>query len=295
MFYSLNSHSHLEVKWANVHRGNSHFYRTAHRNPHYNLIVVADGPVYIEVGGEPLTLQSGEILLLAPWQEHQGWKPMAEHAGFFWIQFSSDIALRLIEEDPIEKDFNLLMSDSNELRMDAVNPINLLLPGRTAMQGRFELMVLFEKLLRELERPQGYFRVRLSILLWTILEKIADETLRNRNFDSSLSASFLTYRRIVNLLEESYTEERSKEDYELALKLKYEYICNVFKKYSGITVTAYLLFLRMQQAQDMLRRTDKTVQQIASEVGYGDPYYFTKLFKKTCGMTPTKYREEGWR
>jgi len=295
MFFSLNSHSHLEVKWANVHRGNSHFYRTPHRNPHYNLILVSDGPVYLEIDGEPLTLQSGEFLLLAPWQEHQGWKTMEDHAGFFWIQFSSERELRTIEDQPAGDDFHLLMSDSNELRTYVSDPIHLLIPKRVALQGRFELMALFEKLLRELERPHGYFRVRLSVLLWTILEKIADETLRSRNLDASLPASFLTYRRIVNLLEESYTAERTKDYYERALDLKYEYVCNVFKKYAGITVTSYLLFLRMQQARDMLRRTDKPIQQIAREVGYDDPYYFSKLFKKTSGTTPTKYREEGWR
>jgi len=292
MFFSLSSDSHLEVKWANVHRGNRQFYRSPHRNPHYNLIVVADGPVYIELDGTPLTLQAGEYLLAAPWQEHQGWKPMADHAGFFWLQFSSDRELRMIDDKPSEDDFHLLMPDSNELRTSSSDPVRLLIPQRMALQERFELMVLFEKLLRELDRPRGYFRVRLSVLLWTMIERIADETLRSRHPDASLSASFLTYRRIVNLLEETYTEERNKEFYEEALDLKYEYVCNVFKKYSGTTVTSYLLFLRMQQARDMLRRTDKPIQQIAREVGYEDPYYFSKLFKKTNGTTPTNYREE---
>jgi hypothetical protein len=99
MFFSLSSSAHLEVKWANIHKGNPLLYQTIHSNPHYNLILVFDGPVYLEVDVDQLTLQSGEFLLHAPWQKHQGWQAIEKHAGFFWVQFTSDPPMAMIDNE----------------------------------------------------------------------------------------------------------------------------------------------------------------------------------------------------
>ena len=296
MFFSLSSRAYLEVKWANIHKGNRLFYQTMHSNPQYNLILVIDGPVYLEVDGERTTLQSGEFMLLAPWQKHQGWQRMEEHSGFFWVQFTSDPDIDPIDDEVrTESEIRLLAPDMNDLRTASGTHSRLLIPQRFQTASRFEIMILFEKLLRELERPQGYFRIRVAVLLWTILEKLAEETLQHRNIGSALPASFLTYRRIVNLLEESYFQERTKDFYEISLNLTYEYVSNVFKKYAGITITTYLQLLRMQHAQNQLRQTTDSIQQIAHDVGYDDPYYFSKVFKKTVGVTPTEYRNRDTR
>ncbi|WP_168735410.1 AraC family transcriptional regulator [Cohnella fermenti] len=291
MLFSISNRTCLEVKWANVHRGDERFYRTPHSNPHYNLIMVIDGPVYLEAAGEKLTLQAGEVLLLTPWQEHQGWRSSEPHSGFFWAQFAAEPGLGVIRDNAEPEDeIPLLQPAANDLRTSPGAPPPLLLPQRMRAQSRFEILVLFEKLIDEMDRPRGYYRFRAASLLWTMLERLADETLRQRNADTSLPASFLTYRRIVNFIEESYRRPISTEEYGHELRLTYEYICQVFKKYAGITITTYVQLLRLQQAQDLLRRTDKPVQDIAGEVGYEDAYYFARLFKRTTGVTPTDFR-----
>jgi len=75
------------------------------------------------------------------------------------------------------------------------------------------------------------------------------------------------------------------------LDRKYEYLCNIFKKYSGITINLYLQQLRVQRAKYLLRETDKTVQDIAFELSFENPLYFSKTFKKLEGVSPTHYRE----
>ena len=64
----------------------------------------------------------------------------------------------------------------------------------------------------------------------------------------------------------------------------------VFAQEPGITFTQYLTGLRIGKARELLAATDKRSSEIAFEVGYNDAHYFSYLFKKNTGLTPSEYR-----
>lgn len=64
----------------------------------------------------------------------------------------------------------------------------------------------------------------------------------------------------------------------------------IFSAQTGMTFIKYLTDLRMNKAMELLRCTSKRSVDISTEVGYKDPHYFSYLFKKTVGVTPTQYR-----
>ena len=66
----------------------------------------------------------------------------------------------------------------------------------------------------------------------------------------------------------------------------------VFSQQNGQTFTEYLIHLRLSKAKEMLRSTDIKNTQIAREVGYNDSHYFSYIFKKNVGITPTEYRAQ---
>lgn len=66
----------------------------------------------------------------------------------------------------------------------------------------------------------------------------------------------------------------------------------VFARETGVTFTEFLTALRISKAKELLRATDMRSSQIAFEVGYNDPHYFSYLFKKNTGKTPIEYRKE---
>ena len=68
------------------------------------------------------------------------------------------------------------------------------------------------------------------------------------------------------------------------------YLSAVFSQEMGITFVEYLTSKRMDRARELLRITDKRSGEVAAEVGYKDPHYFSFLFKKTQGCTPRDYR-----
>ena len=67
----------------------------------------------------------------------------------------------------------------------------------------------------------------------------------------------------------------------------------MFSQKMGQTFIEYLTGLRMNKAKELLRCTDKRSGEIALEVGYKDSHYFSFLFKKTQGCTPSEYRNQG--
>ncbi len=66
----------------------------------------------------------------------------------------------------------------------------------------------------------------------------------------------------------------------------------VFSQQTGQTFTEYLIYLRLNKAKEMLRTTDTRSSQIAREVGYNDAHYFSYIFKKNAGITPSDYRAQ---
>ena len=65
----------------------------------------------------------------------------------------------------------------------------------------------------------------------------------------------------------------------------------IFAQETGITFTQYLTGLRIGKARELLEATDIRSSQIAQEVGYNDAHYFSYLFKKNTGLTPSEYRK----
>lgn len=69
------------------------------------------------------------------------------------------------------------------------------------------------------------------------------------------------------------------------------YFRRLFKMRTGRTPIEYLLELRMRHAQSLLEHTDMSIAEVATSIGYDDPFYFSRLFSKTHGISPFKYRK----
>jgi YesN/AraC family two-component response regulator len=69
------------------------------------------------------------------------------------------------------------------------------------------------------------------------------------------------------------------------------YLSAQFKKEKGITLTDYITARRMEHAASLLHSSDLYIQEIASQCGFLDVNYFTRLFKQQSGMSPREYRK----
>lgn len=71
-----------------------------------------------------------------------------------------------------------------------------------------------------------------------------------------------------------------------------EYLSRLFKKYEGIPVVEYILNVKIEAACNMLRYSDRQVNEIADYLSFGSLSYFSRVFKKKTGMSPQQYRKE---
>ena len=68
------------------------------------------------------------------------------------------------------------------------------------------------------------------------------------------------------------------------------YLSNLFKQETGTTLIDYINTQRIKRAAHLMSSTKMSVATVAERVGILDVNYFTKLFKKSMGQTPTQYR-----
>ncbi len=70
------------------------------------------------------------------------------------------------------------------------------------------------------------------------------------------------------------------------------YISRIFKEEQGVTVTDYLTKVRMEEAKKLLRNPRHNIDEISEKLGYSDPSYFSKVFRRNEGMSPSQFRQK---
>ena len=145
--------------------------------------------------------------------------------------------------------------------------------------------VLTDELVEEAMHTEGDEGFRLLVEL---LKKAIDFRNRNRagygDPTISRARSYLSeHYANPNLMLQDVTDE---------VHLSQSHFSTIFAQETGLTFTQYLTALRIGKAKELLEATEMRSSQIALEVGYNDSHYFSYLFKKTTGMTPSEYRRD---
>ncbi|BAU25999.1 AraC-like DNA-binding protein [Aneurinibacillus soli] len=91
-------------------------------------------------------------------------------------------------------------------------------------------------------------------------------------------------------INEHYTEDLTVTCVAGQVNLSPAYFSRLFKKETGRSFVEYVTFVRLQRAIWLLRHTNKTIEQIAEELGFNTPNYFSAIFKKYAGLAPSEYR-----
>lgn len=89
----------------------------------------------------------------------------------------------------------------------------------------------------------------------------------------------------------NYMGDLSLEEIARELGVSAYYLSKLFKESEGVNYIDYVTGLRMDYAKAQLSGTEKSIKKICLESGYADPNYFSRIFKKWTGVTPTEYRE----
>ena len=97
---------------------------------------------------------------------------------------------------------------------------------------------------------------------------------------------------ITRYLQEHLQEEISLSVLAEEFHLSAQYISQLFKNEIGVGFLVYLTSIRMEKAKKLLLSTSLSIAEVAEQAGYGDYRVFTKVFKKSEGITPSQYRRD---
>lgn len=97
-------------------------------------------------------------------------------------------------------------------------------------------------------------------------------------------------KQIEEYVSENYKNKIAIADLARVLFLSEGHFCRFFKRCVGISAIEYLNVFRVGKAEELLRDTEMSVTEIALQAGFEDANYFTRLFKRITGHTPTEYR-----
>lgn len=117
------------------------------------------------------------------------------------------------------------------------------------------------------------------------------EHMLQRLIENGIEPKDATIQRIQEYIEAHLSEDISRHTIAANLYLSVDYISHLFKNKTGQSLSDYIIAQRMERAQKLLSTTKAPIHQIASDVGYNNFPYFSKIFKRESGMTPEKYRK----
>ncbi|HEY2494366.1 MAG TPA: AraC family transcriptional regulator [Paenibacillus sp.] len=112
------------------------------------------------------------------------------------------------------------------------------------------------------------------------------------NREDSCETTHTLFQRISNYIHEYYYQSLTIASLAEQNNINRNRLSYIFRRHAGMGPAEYLLKYRINMAQEMLFTSDAPVQQIAQTVGIADPFYFSRVFKKQFGISPTEHREK---
>lgn len=92
-------------------------------------------------------------------------------------------------------------------------------------------------------------------------------------------------------IQNNYSKDISLDDVSRTVNISPYYFSKIFKEETGEGFVEYLTGIRIEKAKELLNTTEYSMKEICSMVGYADPNYFSRSFKKNVGVTPTEYKD----
>lgn len=156
------------------------------------------------------------------------------------------------------------------------------------IQRSDEIARILDDLLSHGLSDSPYKSMTCSILLEYLLYRIAEAAVENKD---NPSRAFQTYQQCRQHIREHFLVMNTLQDLAEACMIDRAYLCRLFKRYDVQSPYQYLQNQKMAYAADRFRQKDVLVKEVARELGFDDPFHFTRIFKRLFGISPQNFKE----
>ncbi len=280
MTFSMNGRSLVQVFGCVTHeRGGWHKGRVI--DTHLILYITA-GTVPMQIGDKVYDAKVGDILFI-PKGIH--YRPLASHGcTYYFFHFDMEEADEDVIPAPAVSALNTSATGfAYSFGMQTDCPLYLDTHFTPIDQSGIQKVLQRASSLDLLH--DGRQRARLVVYFQDFLVRLQKGHWANTQPDS-------TVERIIHYIHDHITSPISLSHIAEAMYLSESYIARLFQREVKESVGAYILKLKMSMACTLLMDTDMQVSEIASHIGYANPYYFSNVFSKYMGISPMAYRKQ---
>lgn len=263
----------------------------------FELVFVRRGVLPVAVGGVSRDILAGQVSLWPPHVEHVGTRDIDEYLEYYWLHFSLDGCGILDDGASLPEDERCLV-----------------LPELFALADPDRLVVLLNQLLdlyvSHGPNPNVYCDYSATVALLEISAQvramaaghvpepahnvgaIAADTFRKPGGGGSGDGAhgIAAMQAVRSWIQANAFEPLTVAGVAEHFHYSPSYLTASYRRAYGMGVVEQIAEYRIDRARDLLGSTLLPVSTVASQVGYADPKYFARVFKRRTGLTPTQYR-----
>ena len=243
--------------------------------PFHVAIYLLQGSMEIIEDGIAYQILPHQLFFLKSNVRHWGEKSFEPGSAWYYAHFYCEDPASQMEELP-----KGVYYDTKVCLDRKANEKYILLPKLTDCSGHKHIKKDFEKMIDAHVHgniPQA------SVRLWQIFLECARSAQ-----DDSVGSGYV--QQIQEYIRTHYIEGFSSQEIEDVSGLSYKYAGTLFKEATGQTIKEYQCTLRLGKAEQLLKETNQPIAEIAQLTGFSDVFYFSKIFHREKGCSPSEYR-----
>lgn len=241
------------------------------------LITYSEGGMYIDSAYYPVT--KGDMIFRKPYQHTQAIMPYTCYA----------VILDLLDntfKDSKTYDFNKRQDYQRSYSCSLLDRIPPVIHASNYEQSS----LLFDSILKEFINPGPDSDTLLKGYCLQLLCKLSREAMNPSGMKEVDSAYRMLFKKVTRFVQENLSNKLMLKDLAAVAGMSPNYFHRVFTKTMGITPNEFILSQRMNRARELLATTANTIANISFECGFENIAYFSYVFKRFSGITPSAFR-----
>ena len=249
---------------------------TWHSHDCYEILLLSDGATEYEFrNNHKVNLSGGEFLAIPPGVEHRGVNNVRRPATLTGIMIDLH-SMNALKNTPFTPDDLAWISDQFEA--DEIVPHKM----------TSELCNLIKTLRRvsSAEPKQVHWIISLRLKLCEIIVEVAKQISVQR-----IEETRAIVERTIDYMKNNFENPSSIDTIAKCVQCSRARLFEIFKDSTGISPNDYWQRLRIDTAQDLLAKSDKSITEIALQCGFNTSQYFSSVFRKYAGESPSDFRK----
>ena len=232
----------------------------------YQLIYIASGKAHFYFEDREEIVTAGHMVLYRPKEVQKYVYYGMDQTEVYWVHFTGSDVKNILRQYGMTDNMHVFYCGA-----------------------LLEYQSLFRLMIQELQMCREDYQELLAMMLRHILILIHRQMNNVKKTDSGFMTEEIDL--AVTYFNEHYNTDICIEEYAASRHMSTSWFIRNFRKYTGFTPMQYILEIRISNAESLLEATEYNITEISRIVGYDNPLYFSRLFKRSKGLSPSEYRK----